>query len=107
MLSVTGLDVPDRVARARAEELIAFVNLTHLRAEYGGRLSYGQQTLLEFARALMPDPALILLDEPTARANPTLLQHLLDPIHPRDCPGKTTLTVGRATGVTSNHCARI
>ncbi len=45
MLSVTGLAVPDRIARERAEELIAFVNLTHLRAEYGGRLSYGQQKL--------------------------------------------------------------
>ncbi|PYO20825.1 MAG: ABC transporter ATP-binding protein, partial [Candidatus Rokuibacteriota bacterium] len=76
MLSVTGLDVPDRVARARAEELIAFVNLTHLRAEYGGRLSYGQQKLLEFARALMTDPDLILLDEPAAGVNRTLLQHL-------------------------------
>ena len=38
MLSVTGLAVPDRVARARAEELLALVNLTSLRAEYGGRL---------------------------------------------------------------------
>ncbi|HXI21121.1 MAG TPA: ATP-binding cassette domain-containing protein, partial [Gemmatimonadales bacterium] len=56
MLSVTGLRVPDRVARERAEELIAFVNLSPLRAEYGGRLSYGQQKLLEFARALMTNP---------------------------------------------------
>jgi ABC-type branched-subunit amino acid transport system ATPase component len=81
MLSVTGLGVPDRVARERAEELIAFVNLTALRAEYGGRLSYGQQKLLEFARALMTDPDVILLDEPAAGVNRTLLGHLLDHIH--------------------------
>ena len=43
MLSVTGLAVPERVARERADKFIALVNLTHLRGEYGGRLSYGQQ----------------------------------------------------------------
>src|SRR5207244_13340129 len=52
MLSVTGLDVPDRVARARAAEPIAFVHLTHLRAEYGGPLFFGRQSLLAFGRPL-------------------------------------------------------
>jgi branched-chain amino acid transport system ATP-binding protein len=95
MLSVTTLDVPDRAARARAEELLALVNLTHLRAEYGGRLSYGQQKLLEFARALMTDPDLILLDEPAAGVNRTLLQHLL------------VLIVEHDMHVIMNHCERI
>jgi ABC-type branched-subunit amino acid transport system ATPase component len=107
MLSVTGLDVPDRVARERAEELIAFVNLTHLRAEYGGRLSYGQQKLLEFARALMTDPDLILLDEPAAGVNRTLLQHLLDQIHRLQGQGKTILIVEHDMNVVMNHCERI
>jgi branched-chain amino acid transport system ATP-binding protein len=104
MLSVTGLDVPDRVARARAQELLALVNLTHLRAEYGGRLSYGQQKLLEFARALMTDPELILLDEPAAGVNRTLLQHLLDHIHRLQEAGKTILIVEHDMGVIMNHC---
>ena len=107
MLSVTGLDVPDRVARERAEELIGFVNLTHLRAEYGGRLSYGQQKLLEFARALMTDPALILLDEPAAGVNRTLLQHLLDHIHRLEAEGKTIVIVEHDMNVIMNHCERI
>ena len=107
MLSVTGLAVPDRVARERAEELIAFVNLTHLRAEYGGRLSYGQQKLLEFARALMTDPDLILLDEPAAGVNRTLLQHLLDQIHRLQEMGKTILVVEHDMNVIMNHCERI
>jgi neutral amino acid transport system ATP-binding protein len=107
MLSVTGLAVPDRVARARAEELIAFVNLTHLRAEYGGRLSYGQQKLLEFARALMTDPDLILLDEPAAGVNRTLLQHLLEQIHRLQETGKTILIVEHDMNVIMNHCERI
>jgi len=107
MLSVTGLDVPDRVARERADELIAFVNLTHLRAEYGGRLSYGQQKLLEFARALMTDPDLILLDEPAAGVNRTLLQHLLDHIHRLQESGKTIVIVEHDMNVIMNHCERI
>ena len=107
MLSVTGLDVPDRIARERAEELIGFVNLTHLRAEYGGRLSYGQQKLLEFARALMTDPALILLDEPAAGVNRTLLQHLLDHIHRLEAEGKTIVIVEHDMNVIMNHCERI
>ena len=104
MLSVTGLAVPDRMARARAEELLALVNLTSLRAEYGGRLSYGQQKLLEFARALMTDPDLILLDEPAAGVNRTLLQHLLDHIHRLQEQGKTILIVEHDMNLIMNHC---
>jgi ABC-type branched-subunit amino acid transport system ATPase component len=107
MLSVTGLAVPDRVARERAEALIAFVNLTHLRREYAGRLSYGQQKLLEFARALMTDPALILLDEPAAGVNRTLLQQLLEHIHRLQAQGKTIVIVEHDMNVIMNHCARI
>jgi ABC-type branched-subunit amino acid transport system ATPase component len=107
MLSVTALGVPDRAARARAEELLALVSLTHLRGEYGGRLSYGQQKLLEFARALMTDPDLILLDEPAAGVNRTLLQHLLDHIHRLQERGKTILIVEHDMTVIMNHCARI
>ena len=104
MLSVTGLTVPQRVARARAEELIAFVNLGHLKAEYGGRLSYGQQKLLEFARALMTDPDLILLDEPAAGVNRTLLGSLLEHIHKLQEMGKTILIVEHDMNVIMNHC---
>lgn len=107
MLSVTGLAVPERVARERADELIALVNLTHLRGEYGGRLSYGQQKLLEFARALMTDPDVILLDEPAAGVNRTLLQHLLEQIHRLQEAGKTILIVEHDMNVIMNHCERI
>jgi branched-chain amino acid transport system ATP-binding protein len=107
MLSVTGPDVPVRAARERADELIAFVGLTPLRAEYGGRLSYGQQKLLEFARALMTDPALILLDEPAAGVNRTLLQRLLDHVHRLQEQGKTIVIVEHDMAVIMNHCERI
>jgi ABC-type branched-subunit amino acid transport system ATPase component len=107
MLSVTGLVVPEAMARERAEELLALVNLTHLRGEYGGRLSYGQQKLLEFARALVTDPDVILLDEPAAGVNRTLLQQLIDQIHRLQEAGKTILIVEHDMNVIMNHCERI
>jgi ABC-type branched-subunit amino acid transport system ATPase component len=107
MLSVAGRAVPGRVARGRADELIALVGLTKLRGEYAGRLSYGQQKLLEFARALMTDPNIILLDEPAAGVNRTLLQQLLEQIHRLQETGKTILIVEHDMGVIMNHCERI
>jgi branched-chain amino acid transport system ATP-binding protein len=104
MLSVIGLGVPDRVARERAHALIDAVNLTHLRGEYGGRLSYGQQKLLEFARALMSRPEVILLDEPAAGVNRTLLQELLAQIHRLRDSGVTVLIVEHDMNVIMNHC---
>jgi len=94
-------------ARKRAEELLRFVKLETLADEYAGNLSYGQQKLLEFARALMTDPDLILLDEPAAGVNRTLLQHLLDHIHRLQEQGKTILIVEHDMHVIMNHCERI
>jgi branched-chain amino acid transport system ATP-binding protein len=107
MLSVTGLGVPEREARERADELLTLVNLTQLRGEYGGRLSYGQQKLLEFARALMTDPKVVLLDEPAAGVNRTLLQQLLEQIHKLQEVGKTILIVEHDMNVIMNHCERV
>jgi len=62
----------------RAEHLLSFVGLYEKRFERAGSLSFGQQKLLEFAMALMNEPTVLLLDEPTAGINPTLINGLLD-----------------------------
>ncbi len=108
MLSASSMRIPLREARVRAEELMEFVTLTKLRGEYGGNLSYGQQKLLEFARALMTDPDVILLDEPAAGVNRTLLQNLLEHIHYlQEEKGKTILIVEHDMNVIMNHCEMI
>jgi len=81
------------VARARAEELLAFVKLTGLAGEFAGNLSYGQQKLVEFVRVLMTDPELILLDETAAGVNRTLLNDLLEAVRTLRDRGKTVLLV--------------
>ena len=62
----------------RAEQLLAFVGLYEKRFLRAGSLSFGQQKLLEFAMALMNEPTVLLLDEPTAGINPTLINGLID-----------------------------
>jgi branched-chain amino acid transport system ATP-binding protein len=62
----------------KAEQLLAYVGLYEKRFLRAGSLSFGQQKLLEFAMALMNEPAVLLLDEPTAGINPTLINGLID-----------------------------
>ena len=62
----------------RAEHLLEFVGLYEKRYLQSGSLSFGQQKLLEFAMALMNEPTVLLLDEPTAGINPTLINGLID-----------------------------
>lgn len=62
----------------KAEHLLEFVGLYAKRRLISGDLSFGQQKLLEFAMALMNEPKVLLLDEPTAGINPTLINGLID-----------------------------
>ncbi|MEC9266396.1 MAG: ABC transporter ATP-binding protein [Pseudomonadota bacterium] len=64
--------------REKADSLLEFVGLYGKRMLPAGDLSFGQQKLLEFAMALMNEPKVLLLDEPTAGINPTLINGLID-----------------------------
>lgn len=72
-----GLSLPAN-AMPHALEMLAFVGLADQQNSPAGELSFGQQRLLELAMALMNRPKLLLLDEPTAGINPTLINSLLE-----------------------------
>jgi ABC-type branched-subunit amino acid transport system ATPase component len=68
----------ERRARERAAELLALFRLDTHAGEYAGVLSGGQRKLLDFARVLMAEPRLVLLDEPMAGVNPALGRQLVE-----------------------------
>ena len=94
-------------AERRARELLGLVRLDGLRKEYAGNLSYGQQKLVEFARVLMRDPALILLDEPAAGVNRTLLNDLLEAVRRLRDQGATVLLVEHDMKVVMGLCETV
>lgn len=77
---------PGRVAAQEAEtyrrarETLEFLELTHVAYERAGRLSGGQKKLLELGRTVMTDAKLVLLDEPAAGVNRTLLRKIEEKI---------------------------
>ena len=94
-------------AEARAVELLRLVKLERLAGEFAGNLSYGQQKLVEFVRVLMTDPSLILLDEPAAGVNRTLLNDLLDAVGRLRDRGKTVLLVEHDMKVVMGLCETV
>ena len=62
----------------KSENLLKFVGLYQKRKLRAGDLSFGQQKLLELAMALMNEPKMLLLDEPTAGINPTLINGIIN-----------------------------
>jgi len=70
----------EEAARERAERLMRGFALESKADDYAGALSGGQRKLLEFARALMTGPRLVLLDEPMAGVNRALGAKLLDEV---------------------------
>ena len=68
----------DKATIERADRMLEFVGLYEKRWLRAGDLSFGQQKLLEFAMALMNEPTVLMLDEPTAGINPTLINGLIE-----------------------------
>jgi branched-chain amino acid transport system ATP-binding protein len=67
---------PDAGLRQRADQMIELFRLQHVAHLPAGGLSYGQQKLIDIAMAFMAAPRLVLLDEPCAGVNPSLVEQL-------------------------------
>lgn len=93
--------------RARALEILDSIGLVEKAQDYAGALSGGQRKLLEIGRALMTEPKLILLDEPAAGVNPTLIGQISDHIIEWNRQGITFLIIEHNMDVIMSLCHHI
>lgn len=70
----------DRAVREKVDEVLDFLEITHVADEQAGNLSGGQKKLLELGRTMMIDAKVVLLDEPGAGVNRTLLGKITDAV---------------------------
>ncbi|TKJ45659.1 ABC transporter ATP-binding protein [Candidatus Aerophobetes bacterium Ae_b3b] len=94
----------ERELRDEALEVLEFVELIDLANEYAKNLSSGQKKLLELARTLMAEPKMILLDEPGAGVNPTLMKKLTRNIENLRQRGKTFFLIEHDMDLIMNLC---
>ncbi|HUC60363.1 MAG TPA: ABC transporter ATP-binding protein [Alphaproteobacteria bacterium] len=99
---------PDAGLGAAAERMIAFFALGHLENEKAGRLSYGQQKLLDAAMAFMAGPRLVLLDEPAGGVNPSMLGQLAERLRAINAEqGATFVVIEHNMDFVMSLCSRI
>ena len=92
----------------RALWVLEYVDLIHLRDEFASVLSGGQKKLLEFARTLMKQPKMVLLDEPGAGVNRTLMRRLSERIEEQcEQNGVTFLIVEHDMDLVARLCASV
>lgn len=97
----------DDQARARAAQYLELVGLQDKRFERAWSLSYGQRKLLAFASALMPDPDLLLLDEPMAAVNAVIIARLASAIKDLNAMGRTMIVIEHNMKVVFDLCSRL
>ena len=94
----------ERRLRERAYAMLESVDLAPLAAEPAETLSGGQKKLLELARALMSEPRIILLDEPGAGVNPTLMRSLVKAIQGLRAAGRTFFLIEHDMDLVTELC---
>jgi len=97
----------EREIMDKALDVLDFVELIRLKNDYAKSLSSGQKKLLELARTLMSDPKMILLDEPGAGVNPTLMKKLTRNIEKLREEGRTFFLIEHDMDLITNLCDRV
>lgn len=99
--------VTPRQLLERARELLHYLGIVALAHEPAGNLSGGQQKLLEFARALMLQPRVMLLDEPFAGVHPLLKERMLERIAELHHQGIDFIVVSHDLPTILGHSSRL
>jgi branched-chain amino acid transport system ATP-binding protein len=94
--------------KAKAQEILEFLKIAHVKKNLAKNLSYGQQKLVDLGMVLMSDPSVVLLDEPLAGVNPTLgreiIDHILELVKVKSC---TVLIIEHNAKIMLEICDRI
>lgn len=96
-----------REMEEKANEILAFLTIDHLRNEYGRALSGGQQKLLELGRLLMLDPDVYILDEPFAGVHPSLMATIYKWIERVNGEGKAIILISHQMESIFTLCRRL
>jgi len=99
--------VPPRETKARIERSLRAVNLSERADDYVERYSTGMRQRLALARALLPDPPLIVLDEPTVGLDPQASRDLRDRVRELRSQGKTVLLTTHYMEEADQLCDRV
>ena len=96
-----------RTFQTQALEILEVLGLAHQAREKAGNLSGGQRKLLELGRSLMTHPRLLLLDEPAAGVNPSLIEKLCQHIQTWNQAGITFLIIEHNMDMIMSLCDHI
>ncbi|MDR5684248.1 MAG: ATP-binding cassette domain-containing protein [Armatimonadota bacterium] len=99
--------VPPRQTRGRIEEVLSRVDLADRADELVERYSHGMRQRLILARALLPDPPLLVLDEPTIGLDPQAARNLRDLLRELHRAGKTVLLTTHYMEEADQLCQRV
>ncbi len=97
----------ERESKEKALSILESVGLIEKAYDYAGALSGGQRKLLEIARTLMTNPQLILLDEPAAGVNPTLINQICEHIITWNKRGISFLIIEHNMDVIMSVCSHV
>jgi branched-chain amino acid transport system ATP-binding protein len=97
----------ERANVEKAMDLLDFLELSRVTWQAAKTLSGGQRKLLELGRVLMADPKLVLLDEPGAGVNPTLLRSIMERIAELNRRGVTFFVIEHNVELISQLCRHV
>jgi ABC-2 type transport system ATP-binding protein len=96
-----------KALKSNAEVLLALMDLKQARKTLGGKLSGGMERRLDIACALIHDPEILILDEPTSDLDPVLRDHIWSLVQKINKRGTTIILASHHLSEVENFCSRI
>jgi len=99
--------INNKTIKKRIDEVLKLVDLPHAKKVLGGKLSAGMKRRLDIACALMHDPKVLILDEPTQDLDPILRKELAKVLQKIKRDGTTIILTSHLLGEVENMCDNV